>query len=198
MTGPRRPGIDPDAALATYLDGADALVKVGERFGAADWERASACTGWDVAALVGHVLCVVRWHHDWLDRTEVGAVSLPWPAAELAEHNQAALDDLGVAGGPNRLDAFRAATSRYAERLPPLWYLPFAYPGGVVTAGLHAVLAAGEWHLHAWDLGQAIGIDHEPDAALVREVWVKLARRIAPGGDSWRALLEASGRVIPS
>jgi uncharacterized protein (TIGR03083 family) len=196
MTGRHSSDVAPDAGLAAYKAGSDALLGVGRRFSAADWERPSACTGWDAAALVGHVLCVARWHHDWLDRAESAELSLPWPASALSERNTAALHDLDVAGGPDRLDAFGAVTGRYADRLPPLWGLPFAYPGGVVTVGLHAALAAGEWHLHAWDLGRAIGIDHEPDASLVREVWVGLGRRIEPDGDPWRALLDASGRVI--
>jgi uncharacterized protein (TIGR03083 family) len=186
---------DLRAGVATYLGAAEALYTIGRRFGPEDWDAASACPGWDAATLVGHVLCVARWHHGWLDRAEAGDTSIPWPPAELDARNRAALDELEVMGAPDRLDAFRISTSRYAERLSTSWELPFAYPGGLLTAGWHALLAAGEWHLHAWDLGRAIGIEHTADATLIRAAWTRLGRRIEADGDPWRALLNATGRV---
>ncbi|MGH9046278.1 MAG: maleylpyruvate isomerase N-terminal domain-containing protein [Acidimicrobiales bacterium] len=186
--------VDRETGVATYLDAAQALVGVGGHFGSSDWRRPSACTGWDAAALAGHVFCVVPWHHEWLDRAESGQTSPPWPPDELTVRNQAALDNLDIPDGPTRLGVFRSAARHYADRLWGTWDLPFWYPGGLVTVGLHAVLAAGEWQLHAWDLGHAIGFEHQPDATLIRDTWVGLGRQIEPDGDPWQALLRASGR----
>jgi putative acetyltransferase len=74
------------------------------------------------------------------------------------------------------------------------WELPYAYPGGLLTAGVHAVLAAGEWQLHAWDLAAAVGVDHRPEASLIRATWVGLGRKVATDDDPWEALLHATGR----
>ena len=188
-------GTTADVGVAAYTNAVDALLAVGGQVGPDEWASPSACLGWDAAAVAGHVLCVVRWHHQWLDRAEAGDTSIPWPVEELEPRNRAALVDLEIDRGPDRLDAFRVAGHRYAERLPNSWGLPFSYPGGRLTVGVHAVLAAGEWHLHAWDLGRAIGIEHVADAAPIRATWVALGRRVEPHGDPWRALLRASGRT---
>lgn len=190
-----KPGVSQERGVAAYLNAAQALVAVGEQLGSDDWGRPSACPGWDVTALVGHVLCVVRWHHEWLDRAESGETSPPWPASELSARNQAAIDNLDITDGPAGLDAFKAETRRYADRLPGAWELPFWYPGGLVTVGVHAALAAGEWHLHAWDLGRAIGLEHKSEATLIRDVWIGLGRQVTPDGDPWQALLQATGRA---
>ncbi|MHB1488541.1 MAG: GNAT family N-acetyltransferase [Acidimicrobiales bacterium] len=184
--------------LNTYRRGAAALVEMGASISAADWWRPSACAGWNATSLVGHMLCVIGWHHDWLDRAEVGDTSRPWPAWELDERNRIELDRLEPTSGPERLQRFAAEAHRYAERLRDTWVLPYAYPGGLLTAGMHAVLAAGEWQLHTWDLGEAIGAGHAPDerdARLIRQVWLHLGRSVTEEGDPWAALLEASGRV---
>lgn len=194
---PPAPPVDPRTGVAVYLEAAEALVSVGRRFLPSDWSKPSACAGWDAAALAGHVLCVVRWHQEWLDRAVAGNTSPPWPAEELAARNQAALEAVTVISGPARLHDFQLESRRYADRLASSWALPYWYPGGLVTTGLHAMLAAGEWHLHAWDLGHAIGWEHTADATLIRSTWAGLGRRIARDGDPWRALLDASGRTVP-
>jgi hypothetical protein len=80
-----------------------------------------------------------------------------------------------------------------------------------VTAGLHAAVAATEWHLHAWDLARSIGSGHRPSdpETLYRATGACLARaegglkgRIAnaltPLGarlSPWEAMLRRSGRA---
>jgi hypothetical protein len=192
---PKAERVDPVVGLAAYLEAAHALTNIGAAFEPTDWGRPSACPDWDASMLIGHVVCVVRWHHAWLDRAQNGEVSLPWPTAELPARNQAALDHLEIVGGASRLSSFHSATRRYADRVATHWDLPYAYPGGVVTAGVHALLAAGEWHLHAWDLARAIDVEHKPNCALIRHQWVVLGRSIQTDGDPWTALLKASGRI---
>jgi uncharacterized protein (TIGR03083 family) len=181
-------------SVSVYLTAADALVTIGASFEADDWAMPSACPGWNAVDVAGHVLCVARWHHRWLDRAVAGNTAPPWPPGELAVRNQAALERLDIVDGPTRLAAFSDETHRYASRLATAWTLPFWYPGGLVTVGVHALLAAGEWQLHAWDLGVAAGIEHVADAAPIRDTWVELGRDISRNGDPWKALLLASGR----
>jgi uncharacterized protein (TIGR03083 family) len=186
--------LDPAAGLAAYRAACSGFAAVAADVGADDWSRPSACDGWSALDVVGHVVCVARWHHEWLDRAEAGNRSPPFPLSELAERNAAALSALEISAGPDRVTAFVELTVAYADRVAAHWDLPYTYPPGTVSAGVHAVLAAGEWQLHAWDLAGAIDRDHHPDAALIRATWLALDRPVAAFGDAFDALLACSGR----
>ena len=75
-----------------------------------------------------------------------------------------------------------------------------------MTAGLHAALAAWEWHVHAWDLATAAGTTHRPDdVATLYTRGVECFTRAThvvfvpePTGDRWAALLRRTGRRGPS
>jgi len=160
-----------------------------------------------------HVLAVVGWYHDWLDRAEAGEAEPVFPVAELAARNaeELAREDLGRLDGPTAMAQFAARAHAYGERLVADWDLPYGYPRGTVTAGLHAGVAACEWHLHAWDVAGAQRRGHRPSdpAALYAAAGVCLAR--AQGGIQgrlagalvplgarlrpWEALLRRSGRA---
>lgn len=188
--------VDATVGVRVYLDGVKNLLAVGSRLEPADWDRPSACAGWTCRDVAGHVLCVVRWHHDWLD-TALGGVGGPpmWVAKELADRNQRALESLEITDGPSRLAAFDVSAHRYADRLASSWGTPYLFPGGRVSAGLHALLAAGEWHLHAWDLGETTQSCPAPLVSVVRDAWVLLGRDISADADPWTALMQASGRI---
>lgn len=151
------------------------------------------------------------WYHAWLDRAEGGEASPPFDAGELAARNELALEALAETSGPAALEIFVTRARSYRERLPAAWDLPYGYPRGTVTAGLHAAVAACEWHLHAWDLARSAGSGHRPSDpdALYRGAGACLARaqgglkgRIAavlvPVGarlSPWEAMLRRSGRA---
>jgi hypothetical protein len=109
------------------------------------------------------------------------------------------------------IERFATRAAEYGERLRDAWDVPFGYPYGSVTAGLHAPVAATEWHIHAWDLATAGGRDHRPHDPATLLVGVmacfgtarggttgSLLRASAPIvahlGDPWRALVRRSGR----
>jgi hypothetical protein len=164
------------------------------------------------------VLVVARWYHEWLDRAEQGTRGRPFPYDEMAARNAAALAALPPATGPERVAEFAATATAYAERLPSAWDLPYGFPYGTVTAGVHAGAAASEWHVHCWDLGRAVAATHRPsDPALVYEglgtaltaartgllpYRLRLAlsrwsvrRAVSRTADPWAALLERTGRT---
>ncbi|MDH3707391.1 MAG: maleylpyruvate isomerase N-terminal domain-containing protein [Acidimicrobiia bacterium] len=191
-----------------YRAGVDAVETITTDLGAA-WDE-PACGEWTAAGVTRHLLAVSRWYHGWLDRALEGVSHPPFAADELPAANAADLAALESMPGPDAATAFATSARHYLERVGPAWDLPFGYPYGTVTAGLHAGVAATEWHLHAWDLATAIGRSHEPDdpqglflaagACLARtEGGLKgavLARLVplAARHDPWPSLLRRSGR----
>ena len=214
----------PDDVVAAVREGIDAVESIAAGYADDQWARSTPCDEWDATALAGHVLCVSRWYHAWLDRAEAGDTAKPFDGSELPEQNRLALLELDAEGpldGPARVAAFAESARAYAGRLPDAWDLPFGYPRGTVTAGLHAGMLTVEWHVHAWDLAQAVGLDHRPAhpemlvqaaattqaslqvdrgrgrglaAAVGRSVAARRARR---AGDPWLFLLGVAGRVDP-
>jgi Mycothiol maleylpyruvate isomerase N-terminal domain len=197
--------VDQSLVLALYDEGVEAIATTAhERTGR--WDD-RVCGEWSAKDLAGHLLCVIGWYHDWLDAAGRGSSEPPFPAADLAARNAQALRELQDGTGPERVERFVVEARRYAARLPDDWDLAYGYPYGTVTAGLHAGVAAGEWHLHAWDLS---GGNHQPSnsgalfvavgsamtaasggiAGTVGRVIVPLASRRKP----WNQLLRRSGR----
>ena len=119
------------------------------------WER-PACGEWSAAALTRHVAAVAAWYHEWLDSAEQGDAAPPFPGEQLAAQNELALAPLAETTGPAARELFVTRARSYPARLPAAWDLPYGYPRGTVTAGLHAAMAASEWHLHAWDLARSV------------------------------------------
>ena len=151
---------------------------------------------WTASDLARHVLAVARWYHDWLDRAERGDAAPPFGVSELAARNAAALEELAGLDGAEAVARFVTTAHAYRDRLPAHWDLPYGYPRGTVTAGLHAAMAACEWHLHAWDLAHAVGAG--PPAlrsgrALRGRRGVPRGRRGRREGDGWRRCWSRSG-----
>ena len=204
------PGVSPATVLRLYDEGVDALVAAAGALGPDDWGR-PACGAWAASDVARHVLAVAQWYEGWLERAEHGDAAPPFGVAELAARNAAALGELAGLDGPEAVSRFVTVARRYRGRLPERWDLPYGYPRGTVTAGLHAGTAACEWHLHAWDLANAAGRSHRPSdpAALyvaagsclaaaeggvkgrVAAALIPLGARLRP----WEALLRRSGRV---
>jgi hypothetical protein len=198
-----------DEVLALYRDGAESVGSVVRGWSARDWQQL-ACGTWSGEQVAAHLLCVVRWYHEWLDRALVGESNPPFRVEELAAQNQRALDEIESAKPTERIAQFQGEAERYALRLPDCWDLKYGYPYGTVTAGLHAGAAAAEWHLHAWDLATAAGAHHRPSDPAALFSATAACMLTAQGGlparlgipilpvlalrDPWGQLLRRSGR----
>jgi uncharacterized protein (TIGR03083 family) len=193
-----------------FDEGVDSFAALALSLSQEDWER-PACGAWSACELSRHVAAVADWYHDWLDRAEDGDPAPPFSVQELAAENEQAKARLTGLDGPAAVERFVARARAYRERLSQDWDLPFGYPRGTVTAGLHAGVAACEWHLHAWDLSGAVGDAHRPSdpaalytaagaclAAAQGGVKGRLADALVPLGARlrpWEALLRRSGRA---
>ena len=199
MIGAVRSRVPPDEVLEMFDDAVGAFVTEAGRVD--DWDR-PACGTWTGTELARHVLSVIGWYHDWLDRAEAGDSSPAFPVTELDEQTARSLLAIGEVSGPDATQRFAAEAERYAERLEDTWDLPFGYPRGTVTAGLHAGLACFEWHAHAWDLAHAAGRDHRPQWP--HRLYIAAADCLAaatgaegglePPEHPWGAMLVRSGR----
>jgi hypothetical protein len=184
-----------------YAAGVTAVQRVTADFTAADWAR-PACGTWTGTELAGHLVTVIGWYHDWLDRAEAGDASPAFPATELDAHTAADLAALPAGTGPERIAVFADRADAYRARLHEHWDLPYGYPRGTVTAGQHAALAAWEWHVHAWDFATAAGGSSRPDDAATlyargNECFTAATGVEVPPAehDPWIALLHRSGRT---
>ncbi len=205
----RRPPDQP-VIRALFASGVEAVLEYGASLDSSGWE-AQACGSWTATETVRHVLAVSRWYHAWLDRALGGDLTPPFDAASMDQRNEAELTGLAGLGGGAALAEFAESAMSYLDRLSDNWDVPYAYPYGVVTAGLHAGLAATEWHLHAWDLSTVGGQIHSPVdpkglflaagggvAAAEGGVKGEALSWIVPimaNRSPWRTLLERSGRI---
>ena len=198
----------PADVRSRYDAGVEALARSTSGFTSAQW-AAPACGGWNGEQLAGHVVGVIGWYHDWLDRALEGDASAPFDPDEMDSQNDHTLESMTPEGGSNRIEHFVDEAHRYAERVDGVeWKLPYGYPRGTVTVGRHFGGAATvEWHVHAWDMS---GGAHRPadasglflDAADLhlsagRSFVAGVQRRLAPLAakrDPWRQMLRATGR----
>ncbi len=202
--------IPHEDVLTLYDEGVEAFAATAEGLTPAGWEQV-ACGEWTAAELARHVLVVAGWFHDWLDRAGRGDPAPAFGAQDLALRNAEALRGLRDLDGPGAVAQFVDRARAYGDRLPAVWDLPFGYPRGTVTAGLHAGVAACEWHLHTWDLARARGRRYGPRdpatlyaasgaciAAAEGGVKGRVAAALVPLGARlrpWEAILRRSGRA---
>jgi uncharacterized protein (TIGR03083 family) len=181
--------LERDAVRGLYAEGVLAIEACTATLTKEQWQR-PACGTWTATDLAGHLVCVVGWYHAWLDRAEAGDTAPPFSESDLDVHNEEALAALDLGAGPERIAAFTREARRYAERLDAVWDLAYGFPFGTVTAGVHAGAAAGEWHLHAWDLSRGTHRPRDP-----RQLFVAIGAAItaAQGGPIGRA----GGAILP-
>jgi hypothetical protein len=197
--------------MGLYDEGVDAFATSAGALTADGWSQ-QACGEWTATQLTRHVAAVVGWYHDWLDRAERGDAAPPFSVEELATQNERALGALAGLDGPAALEQFVTRVRAYRDRVAAEWDLPYGYPRGTVTAGLHAAAAASEWHLHAWDLVHMdTEVTYRPSdpAALYRATGAclaaaeggikgRVAGALVPLGARlrpWEAILRRSGRA---
>ena len=202
--------IPREIVLSLYDEGVDAFAATAEGLTEAEWDGV-ACGEWTAVELARHVLAVAGWYHDWLDRAERGDSAPAFEAQDLALRNAEALRGLTELDGRAAVAQFVERARAYRDRLPAAWNLPFGYPRGTVTAGLHAGMAACEWQLHTWDLARARGRAYGPrdpatlyaaaSACIVAAeggMKGRVAAALAPVGARlrpWEAILRRSGRA---
>ena len=202
--------VPEDSVLPLYEEGVHAFAAAAGGLSPEGWAR-PACGDWTAVDLARHVLAVAGWFHEWLDRAERGDAAPPFGVGDLPAENATALDELAHLDGPAAVEQFVARADAYHDRLRTSWDLPFGYPRGTVTAGLHAGVAASEWHLHTWDLARSRGQAHRPsDPATLYEATGacsaaaegglkgRIAGALVPVGSRlrpWEAMLRRSGRA---
>ena len=201
----------PARVAAVFADGVHAVQSVAAAMDASDWDR-PACGIWSGADTARHLLAVATWYHEWLDRALAGKSSPPFAPEEMDDRNQRNLAMLASMPARTAIDEFAASAADYLERVRDNWDVPYGYPYGTVTAGLHCGVAAAEWHLHAWDLSRNQEPRHIPEDAAglfiaagtcvaaatggvsgrLTQWLVPLGARLAP----WKTLLKRSGRTL--
>ncbi len=175
-----------DAAFATRLDA------VAER-----WDAPTGLPGWDVRALVHHIVAEERWAPPLFAGLTIDEVG------DLMQGDQLVPDPLSAAR-----DAAKAALVAVCGNgaLDATVHLSFGDVPGVEYA--HQL--AADHLVHAWDLACALGVDDRLDAEAVRDVlaWFadnedayRAAGMIAPrvavpdGADEQTQLLARFGRL---
>jgi hypothetical protein len=115
---------------------------------------------------------------------------------ELAALNEREVQEAVSRSARETLALFEASATAYVERAVPSWRIaPFQLGGGCIGDALG--IAAIEWHIHAWDLWQAGGQDHQPASAdILRQCWARAVPHlpIDPFGEPWPAVLAAADR----
>ncbi|HEY3682636.1 MAG TPA: maleylpyruvate isomerase N-terminal domain-containing protein [Streptosporangiaceae bacterium] len=191
--------------LASFLDGVTVIGELAATFTTVDWHAPTPCGDWRAVDLAGHLRCVADDLGENLDTAPYGRLATLMAAdvdAEerdrmLARQNAAELVALGRVTGPVSVRAFAAAARAHARRLPELWGRTYyRYRGDDVTVGEAVGALCVEWHVHAWDLARARGMDYRPaDPATLLAGWrTGLPHRPVGGGDPWLAVLRAYGR----
>ena len=186
-------------AAAVAKEAYDGLLRLLEQLTPDEWAAPTECPGWDVAAMVGHLIGAARscasvretvrqqrWgarHADEFDGNALDAVN------ELQVREHAELSP------PERIETLRALAPRAVRgrmRLPaPLRRVsvPLA-PGGSTAPGMPTRLRLGHlmdviytrdvW-LHTIDIARATGRSHDvtatPDGRIVEDVVAEWARR---------------------
>ena len=167
-----------------------------ERLAAVDgrWAAPTALPGWDVRALVHHVVVEERWAPPIFAGLSIGEVG------DIFEGDQLVPDPLSAARDASgaALDAVREEGAM--ERTVQLSF-------GETPAAEYARQLAADHLVHAWDLAAAIGADRGLDPELVAEVagWFAereemyrqggaIGPRVEASGDAQTELLAACGR----
>lgn len=192
--------------LASFLDGVTVVGELAATFTTADWHAPTPCGDWHAADVAGHLRCVADNLGEYLDTAPHSRLATLMAAdvdageleRMLARQNAAELVALGRTPGPVSVRAFATAARTQARRLPALWSRTYyRYDGRDVTVGEAVGALCVEWHVHAWDLARARGMDYRPaDPATLVAGWrTGLPYLPIGGGDPWTAVLRAYGRA---
>lgn len=156
-----KPLVAQGDVVSLYVSGIDAVVAFTESLDEEQW-GSRCCGAWSATILAHHLVGVVGWYNEWLDRALVGTATPPFPRADLDRRaTDALVAHFGLAG-PEAIALFAERAREYLSRTRASWDLPYGYPLGTITTGLHLGVAACEWHLHAWDFSGLTDERHIP------------------------------------
>lgn len=203
--------LSPDAVLAQYDAGIEAITDAAAKREDRAWHK-TVVGDWSAHELARHLVVVAGWYHEWLDRSLDGETDPPFPAKQLDHRNELEILDLRDLDGPEAIEQFVRSATDYGQRLRRAvadrqWDAPFGFPYGTATVGGHAGVAAGEWHLHAWDLSDGRWTPADPKTLYLaigagmtatQSAWRRpITRRAVEGVAArrpWKDLLKRSGR----
>ena len=206
---------EPVPVLAAYEAGVTAICQLAAQFDDATWGAQTPLPEWRAFELAGHLRCVADDLHEYLDEAPVSRYARLMATGahpdtlrrKLTRQLAAELAALADAPPAEHIAAFAVAARNYAARVGAVWDLPHhQYRDTVVTVGGMVGAATAEWHLHAFDLAQALGHDYRPaDPGAICAGWragmPHLPLTAGPGAkgvrhlDPWHAVLAASGRL---
>jgi uncharacterized protein (TIGR03086 family) len=179
-----------------------------DRVGAADLDRATPCAGWDLRALVAHL---IGQNHGFAEAVDSAAAGVDAPRSAFAAR-PADPDAFGLewwASAERLVSAFAAAS---LDRPVLLVEISEQARFPVATAVGFQLL---DTVVHNWDVATALGSAYRPDDELVTATLAQ-ARRVpdgpqrrapgaafapalaAPGGDAWELTLSLLGRPTTS
>jgi len=134
------------------------------------WDRRTPCEGWDVRALVNHVVGENAWAVPLLDGLTIADVG--------ADLDGDLLGDDPVRSWEDRAAPAAAAVAG-AGALDRVVHVSF----GDIPGREYVSQITTDHIVHAWDLAQGIGVGAELDPALVAFAW----GFIEPQAELWRA-----------
>jgi hypothetical protein len=193
--------VDVDRVLDAIRSGVTAAADAAVH---AEPTAATGCAGWRVHDLTRHLEAIAGAYVLWAGAALGGRIMTLRTGDELAAYNTAMLDRLPDLPTPEHVDRFRALATDHARLVAAGWDLPMARTaaGVPLTVGEHAIVAATEWHVHAWDLASGRDRRHEPGPAtlVLCAAWDAV---LAPAlgadpnarPDTWTSLLTATGRT---
>lgn len=192
-----------DRVLDSYRDGVAAICALATE--CSDWAAPTPCTEWQALDLAGHLRCVAENYLEYLQEAPDSRLSrlFAQDAAsavlirQQARQNAAELAVLPPESGPERIMSFAVSAGAYADLIPDSWdRTHLIYRGTKYTVGDHVGAACVEWHLHAWDLACAMGVEYRPrDAELLVAAWHWGVPHLPlASGDRWETVLRSSGR----
>jgi hypothetical protein len=206
---------EPVPVLAAYEAGVAAICQLAAQFDDATWGVQTPLPEWRAFELAGHLRCIADDLHEYLDEAPVSRYARLMATGahpdtlrrKLARQNAAELAALVDEPPAEHIAAFAVTARCYAARVGAVWDLPHhQYRDAVVTVGGMAGAATAEWHLHAFDMAQTLGVDYWPaDPGAVLAGWRAGMPYLPLGGgqgakavrhlDPWHAVLAASGRL---
>lgn len=196
----------PDAAREATLAAIDAgIAAIESTAGRVDPPDPSACTGWTVHDLVRHLEAIAGAYVLWAGAAIGGRIGRMRTPRELEDYNDQMLQRLPERSTDRHLQQFGDLARDHRRLVATGWSHPMLHTPGdaLLRVGDHGRLAAVEWHLHAWDLGEATDDRHRPTATSLEVLcgaWDQTLGDLAgvprdTGDDPWTFLLAATGRI---
>lgn len=154
--------------LRKYVQSVYALDAVVNRVPAGTWDNASPCDGWTAREVLGHTI--------WGMKRVTSIATATEGPAEQAEADVAGADPVAT---------WQAARDTVLEALdqPGALQATFDSPMGEMTLDTAVGMFHGDPLVHAWDIGQACGI--EP--AIPADLAAGVTQGIAAMGDALRS-----------